>query len=540
MFFRKIKLVPRTLISFGITSLLLVILGWQSIWRMDSVQWAVTDLQDNCLPSVRQAARIEAAAYRLRVANLLFAVDDSQNFTARAEQVRKLRETLRSATAAYVPLIFGNEEQARFDIVNTNVDVFSQKIDQLLQLGESASQKELVAFIKANSAPAAEALLKSTEDLQSLMADRAEKSSTAARDEAHESTVTTAIVIAVALVVTFFLTLFFTRSVILPLRELLATTKKIAAGNLVGTVEVSGHDELTELQESTAEMLTSLKSTINHISESSSLLAASAEEMSAITHESNEGVRQQSMETELAATAVNEMTAAVEEVARNAVAASQSTRQSESSAQMGMDRVTETIVSIEKLSSAVQGTSVEIEQLANQTESIAKVLDVIRAIAEQTNLLALNAAIEAARAGEQGRGFAVVADEVRALAHRTQVSTQEIEEMIRNVQSGSEKAVSSMRQTDLEAISTLKIAREAGEAITEITRAVTDINERNCMIATASEEQAQVAKSVDVNLVSINNLSAQSTAAADQIFIASGELSALASDLNKLIGRFSL
>ncbi|MCU0070108.1 methyl-accepting chemotaxis protein [Pseudomonas koreensis] len=540
MFFRKIKLVPRTLISFGITSLLLVILGWQSIWRMDSVQWAVTDLQDNCLPSVRQAARIEAAAYRLRVANLLFAVDDSQNFTARAEQVRKLRETLRSVTAAYVPLIFGNEEQARFDIVNTNVDVFSQKIDQLLQLGESASQKELVAFIKANSAPAAEALLKSTEDLQSLMADRAEKSSTAARDEAHESTVTTAIVIAIALVVTFFLTLFFTRSLILPLRELLATTKKIAAGNLVGTVEVSGHDELTELQQSTAEMLTSLKSTINHISESSSLLAASAEEMSAITHESNEGVRQQSMETELAATAVNQMTAAVEEVARNAVAASQSTRQSESSAQMGMDRVTETIVSIEKLSSAVQGTSVEIEQLANQTESIAKVLDVIRAIAEQTNLLALNAAIEAARAGEQGRGFAVVADEVRALAHRTQVSTQEIEEMIRNVQSGSEKAVSSMRQTDLEAISTLKIAREAGEAITEITRAVTDINERNCMIATASEEQAQVAKSVDVNLVSINNLSAQSTAAADQIFIASGELSALASDLNKLIGRFSL
>jgi methyl-accepting chemotaxis protein len=222
------------------------------------------------------------------------------------------------------------------------------------------------------------------------------------------------------------------------------------------------------------------------------------------------------------------------------VAASASTQQSENSARIGMERVTQTIASIEHLSQAVQGTSLEIEQLATQTENIAKVLDVIRAIAEQTNLLALNAAIEAARAGEQGRGFAVVADEVRALAHRTQVSTQEIEQMIKNVQSGSESAVSSMKQTDLEAMATLKIAREAGVAISEITRAVSDINERNCLIATASEEQAQVAKSVDVNLVSINNLSAQSTAAADQIFIASSELSTLASDLNRLVGRFTV
>jgi methyl-accepting chemotaxis protein len=260
--------------------------------------------------------------------------------------------------------------------------------------------------------------------------------------------------------------------------------------------------------------------------------------LSAITYESNASVQQQSSETELAATAVNQMTAAVEEVARNAVAASVSTQQSERSARTGMERVSETIASIENLSGAVQSTGTQIEQLALQTQSIAKVLDVIRAIAEQTNLLALNAAIEAARAGEQGRGFAVVADEVRALAHRTQVSTQEIEKMIEGVQAGSESAVSSMKQTDLEAIATLSIAREAGVAITEITKAVFDINERNCLIATASEEQAQVAKSVDQNLVSINNLSMQSTAAADQIFTASNELSVLATNLNKLVTRF--
>lgn len=102
---------------------------------------------------------------------------------------------------------------------------------------------------------------------------------------------------------------------------------------------------------------------------------------------------------------------------------------------------------------------------------------------------------------------------------------------------GAQLAVASMKQIDQEAMATLKIAREAGTAISEIARAVSDINDRS-LIATASEEQAQAAKSVDMNLVSINNLSVQTTSAADQIFQASGELSVLATDLNRLVARF--
>ena len=526
--------------TFGITCVLLVLLGGQSLWRMENVQWSITDLQDNCLPSVRQASLIEAATYRLRVANLLFAMGNPQaaDADAAAEQINRRKDALLQETAAYVPLIYGPEEQHLFDIVNANVKTFTGQVEQLLALGRTASQEERVRFINSISAPAAEVLLKSTGELQRLMMERAEQSGAKAREEAHESTLATIVVVSIALLVTCILTLVFTRSIIVPLRELLGVTQKVAGGNLVGDIGISGKDELTELQNATAQMLGNLKGTIHHIADSSSQLAAAAEEMSAVTHQSSSGVQRQRMETELAATAVNEMTAAVDEVARNAVAASVSTQQSEQSARTGMQRVTETITSIENLSLAVQGTSVEIEQLAVRTASIAQVLDVIRAIAEQTNLLALNAAIEAARAGEQGRGFAVVADEVRALAHRTQASTQEIEEMIKSVQSGSQMAVASMKQTDQEAMATLKIAREAGTAISAIARAVSDINDRNCLIATASEEQAQVAKSVDMNLVSINNLSVQSTSAADQIFQASGELSVLATDLNRLVARF--
>src|SRR5690606_15803375 len=188
----------------------------------------------------------------------------------------------------------------------------------------------------------------------------------------------------------------------------------------------------------------------------------------------------------------------------------------------------------------VTATAGEVEQLAQQIRNISQVLDVIRAIAEQTNLLALNAAIEAARAGEAGRGFAVVADEVRALAHRTQQSTQEIEQMIGGIQQGTERAVSSMQQSTGRATSTLTLAQAAGQALDEIARAISAINERNLVIASASEEQAQVAREVDRNLVNIRDLSLQTSAGASQTSAASQDLSRLAVNLNNLVTRFRL
>jgi methyl-accepting chemotaxis protein len=202
--------------------------------------------------------------------------------------------------------------------------------------------------------------------------------------------------------------------------------------------------------------------------------------------------------------------------------------------------VVETVSAIQAMTQDVQTTSQLVEGLAEQGRDIGKVLDVIRGLADQTNLLALNAAIEAARAGEAGRGFAVVADEVRALAHRTQQSTSEIERMIGSIQSGTEHAVDSMRNSTERAESTLNIARGAGMSLDTINTAIVEINERNLVIASAAEEQAQVAREVDRNLVNIRDLSVQSATGANQTSAASNELSRLALDLNNMVGRFSL
>ncbi|WP_414866190.1 methyl-accepting chemotaxis protein [Pseudomonas sp. IT-P12] len=303
---------------------------------------------------------------------------------------------------------------------------------------------------------------------------------------------------------------------------------------------VDGRDEAGRLLAAMAKMQEKLRDTLQRISGSATQLASAAEELNSVTDESARGLTQQNNEIEQAATAVNEMTSAVEEVARNAVSTSEASKNATTSAGDGRDLVQETVSAIERMSTDVQSTAALIGELANESRDIGKVLDVIRGLADQTNLLALNAAIEAARAGEAGRGFAVVADEVRALAHRTQQSTSEIERMIGSIQSGTEQAVDSMRHSTERAESTLNIARGAGLSLDTINSAIVEINERNLVIASAAEEQAQVAREVDRNLVNIRDLSVQSATGANQTSAASNELSRLAVDLNTMVGRFRL
>ncbi|WP_414058548.1 methyl-accepting chemotaxis protein [Pseudomonas sp. HR96] len=285
-------------------------------------------------------------------------------------------------------------------------------------------------------------------------------------------------------------------------------------------------------------MQSSLRGTLQLIHGSAGQMAAAAEALNDITDQSNLGLQRQTAEIEQAATAVNQMTSAAEEVARNAVSTSQATQHSNDTALAGQQRVGETVAAIQALSGNIDESSTLVQNLADQSRDIGKVLDVIRSIAEQTNLLALNAAIEAARAGESGRGFAVVADEVRALAHRTQQSTLEIDQMITAMRSGSSQALDSMQSSTQRASATLALAEGAGGALSEITASIDQIHQRNIVIASAAEEQAQVAKEVDRNITNIRDLSTESSSGAGQISGSSHELSRLAGTLNDAVARF--
>ncbi len=199
-------------------------------------------------------------------------------------------------------------------------------------------------------------------------------------------------------------------------------------------------------------------------------------------------------------TMVESMNQSVLDEVQSANLAAEAANHSNQIAQQGQQTVSSTVHNIEQLAVHLQQASATIAKLEQDSNQVGAVLEVIKGIAEQTNLLALNAAIEAARAGEQGRGFAVVADEVRTLASRTQKSTEQIQRTIEQLQSAAREAVQKMKLSSEQADLSVQSANQAGHALKEITGSIAQICAMNQEIASATDEQQHLTKTM-VNYV---------------------------------------
>ncbi|MDR8367857.1 methyl-accepting chemotaxis protein [Pseudomonas sp. JL3] len=539
MSLRNLKIAPRAFLGFAFIALLVIVLGVFAVNRMTIIRQASVDMEMTQLPSIGFLGNVTENVLRLRILSFRVLVNRDPAALQEAQtRIGVLVDKVRSAQASYAALPASPEEAALYKTFATTLDNYMQAQSQMLDLSRQNKLDEMRALINTRIKEGTDQMGEQLNKLVALNAADAKAASAKAGEHYSEAFIGIVTVAVSASLLTVLLAWLLTRSILTPLNRAVLAAETIAGGNLSKVIEVDGNDEPARLLGALAAMQTSLRKTIEQIAGSATQLGAAAEELSTVTQEASRGLQQQNNEIEQAATAVNEMTAAVEEVARNAVSTSEASNQSTQAAREGRDRVVETVDAIQTMTHDVQNTALMIEGLATQGRDIGKVLDVIRAIAEQTNLLALNAAIEAARAGEAGRGFAVVADEVRALAHRTAQSTQEIEKMVAGIQNGTGEAVSSMQQSNQRTQSTLEMARAAGIALEQITQSIQLINERNLVIASASEEQAQVSREVDRNLVNIRDLATQSAAGANQTSAATHELSRLAVDLNAMVARF--
>ena len=402
-----------------------------------------------------------------------------------------------------------------------------------------------------NAIAAATASLKSAENgissanaILDTQIDLANETTTATRTLVEESvsdgTLNTLVITVISIVLAIVIAWITLTSIIRPLGRVNEMLNFVASGDLSRKLDESGNDEFAQLSRNCNLLIDSLRNLIQSIVSRSTQLATAAEQTSAVTAQSTTAIQEQRIQVEQAASATTEMSSTAQSVLSSANDALGEIKQADDEAERvkvisGRNRAT-----IELLANEVESASQVINKLQQDSSSIGGILDVIRSIADQTNLLALNAAIEAARAGEHGRGFAVVADEVRTLASRTQVSTQEIQNMIEVLQGGAEKAVSVMDAGKEQATNCVDQSIEAEKALDTITHAVHEAFDRSSQIATAAEEQSVVAHEISENLESIVAIAEQTTAGAQQTAESSSEVARLAEELQQSVQEFKL
>lgn len=330
------------------------------------------------------------------------------------------------------------------------------------------------------------------------------------------------------------------RRAIAPLSVVSEMLRNIATGegDLTQRLKHRSEDELGQLTSWFNFFLDKLQPVIAQVKATTAEARDTAHRSSQIAARTSTGMDEQYREIDQVAAASQEMSATAQDVARNAAQAANAAGDAEAAATHGLQVIDATATRITELASEMTEAMTDVQALADSSEQIGSVLEVIRAIAEQTNLLALNAAIEAARAGEAGRGFAVVADEVRHLARETQESVAQIRGVIEQLQTGTRDVVSSMSQSHARAHGMAEHASSALSALEQISIAVRVINDMNLQIATAAEEQSAVAEEVSRNVSNVKVVTETLTAQSAESAKVSQALNALADQQQSLMQGF--
>ncbi|MCU1751424.1 methyl-accepting chemotaxis protein [Pseudomonas sp. 6D_7.1_Bac1] len=332
----------------------------------------------------------------------------------------------------------------------------------------------------------------------------------------------------------------FASLIVRPIRSVASGLEGIAQGqgDLTQNLEIRGSDETAQLANWFNQFLAAIRSLIQHIGGAATKILANSQSATQVSSDMAEAAGRQREAVDMVSTAFHEMVATANEVARSCSQAAESADSGQRQAREGQQQIDAAVNSVDKLSQEIEQSAQSMQQLERDSNDIQSILGTIRSIAEQTNLLALNAAIEAARAGEQGRGFAVVADEVRALAKRTADSTAEIDGLLGNLAKRTSQVTQQMHAS-LE-VSQQSVSRigEARNSFGQIRESVDVIRDMNTQIATAAEEQHQVAEDINRHISQIHGDAQLVAELANSARLDSQSLAGLSNELDGLVRRF--
>lgn len=354
-----------------------------------------------------------------------------------------------------------------------------------------------------------------------------------------------------------------------PLGALTESAKQLALGNLkFNSLPVRSKDEVATLTKSFNSMSSQLREVLLTVNKASENLAASSEELSASTEQTNfvtqqvnkaieevvNGTSKQSQHIEESTIAIKEVLQGIQVIADSTSAVAASSEDTTLKSHLGEENINKAISQMKTIEGTVKETAESVLMLSVRSKEIEEIITTITNISGQTNLLALNAAIEAARAGENGKGFAVVADEVKKLAEESSRSAQQITDIIQSIQKDTLTAVNQMNEVTKNVLTGVTIIQHTGNSFAEILESAGDVSGKiqeisavSAQIATSTE---QVVNSFNtVNLIAKNtttqtsNVSAsaeEQLATMDEIASSTEALTQLALELNDQLTKFQL
>jgi len=434
--------------------------------------------------------------------------------------------------------LFTFEQEEGLASLNTISEAYFSNIKRVFSVFKQGKWRADVTLINNEINPLSKKIDLKIDTIINIQKDQVEQGNSDLIAKTKASIVYISIALICSVFVGIFAARFTSKQINTAVRELNTILNNILDGNFSNRMNEQRGGDIGRLATTVNHFSGQLKKIIDEIKSSVINLHQTSANLTSVTQITSDNIMQQNNETELVATAAEQMSSTSHEVAKNTASAADSAQKADADAQAGSNKSNAAMSGIQHLIENLNNSAEVIQALQEDTSNISMVLDVIREISEQTNLLALNAAIEAARAGEQGRGFAVVADEVRTLASRTQESTDQIKEAIDRLQIGANNAVNAMKSSIDEANSNSEQVSEVASSLNQIKNEIMNINSVLTQVASASEQQSATANEIANSIASISDISAKTSENTTALHTAEQDLGNVTHSLDNVISIF--
>lgn len=542
MFLKNLSIGKKIAVSFSVIAVISLGFAIYLISELDRIQSELLNYTDDTLPAMENVDAIkDKMSYWRRTQFAVLPLNDAAQVKQTIERNNRVQAEINDSLIAYGKTVWPGEEEQTFKRLMSNWNSYIAVTDKFNQtlLTQGADQ----AYpILANSLSTFEALESDFTLLIGILHQAMDNNKIQILDSVKTLNSTSIASNLAILVIMVIMTLVLTRMICGPLMIVMKQSNAIAQGDLSQTMDRKsiGNDELGTLADASDQMQQNLRQLIDEIIAAVTQLSSAVEEMTQISNQSAEGMKEQQHQITQVATAMTQMKAAVADVARNTEDSASQAMAANSKSQEGARETASMVRSIQQVANIIGEAGETVSKLEQQSTQINVVVDVIRGIADQTNLLALNAAIEAARAGESGRGFAVVADEVRTLAGRTQDSTGEITVIIEKLQAMAKQAKDATERSHSSIDKCVEQGTHSQSLMTSIEESIANIADVGTQIASACSEQDSVADELSRNVENIHMASQEVAQGSQQTAQACHELSQLAVTLQETLRRFKI